>query len=123
MKLKMLTLLTLFVTAMAAQADQPRTKEAAEAFLADTSIVATIKSLKADGYRIGDTVATLANAGWNEEGVEGIYLVSTYAEIGDKPYNKLNGVLTGVVVISGGHISSVKIVDTNAVAAALTKLK
>lgn len=120
--MKSLLILFAMTCASVVHAEQPRSQEVIDAFLAESQVTAALQQLKTDGWVIGESSATMASTAWNDEGPEGVYLVSVYYEKGDKPWNKRTGVLVGVVEVSMGHIASVKLVDSTRAASLLKKL-
>jgi hypothetical protein len=95
--------LALLTTALSAYASQPRSDEVVKAFLAEGRVASALNTLKADGWKVGEASATLAATAYNDEGPEGIYLVSIYYEKGSHPWGRQNGTLTGVAKFAMGR--------------------
>lgn len=115
-------LLTLFVTLIigsTAIAQQPRSQTAIDAFEKSAETIQVMSELTNDGFGNAKTAAVVVDGDINDEGLDALYLVSTYFEKGDKPFNKQAKMLLGLVYISGGYVKNVKLVDSEKAANAL----
>jgi hypothetical protein len=112
MKKVVLTVLAL-VFANFAWAEQPRLERAIEGYGKDSAVIEQISALEKQGYRKeGDTLGTMMILnGISDEGPEAVFLVSTYFEKGDQPWELEGKLLSARVYISAGHVSAVRIVE------------
>ncbi|WP_413287645.1 hypothetical protein [Bdellovibrio sp. HCB337] len=120
--LKYGVLVGLFFVTGSVFAAQPRADKAQEAFLNAACAQEQTKSFVDQGFTVQETSTALVQADFTDEGVQGIYLVTTYLEKGDKPWNKVSTTVVGVVQIAHGFVHSANCIDPKKAALELYKL-
>ena len=109
--MKLFLVVMSFLFSHEVMADQPRSALAKSSFLNSKEVVQAATGLLGRGYRQGDVAATAIYGAVNDEGFDGLYLVSVYFERGDKPWDKHSETVVGLVSLSAGHLDYVKLLD------------
>lgn len=122
--MKKLIVLISFLFPVLGFADQPRLSDAVDAFQSAPMTIGAIEKVMLEGYTKKDTSGAVIAGRIGDEGFDGTYFVSIYFEKeSNNPGERQAKVITGLVAISAGHVSSVRLIDNAAAKEALFKIR